>query len=87
MSNKDIAIINHMQKEILKTLNQWSHIFYVPPILTNPQDNIRYHGESEIKKLDRLIKSYLELENIKHEDLSDITLEKRVDYILQTITK
>ena len=29
----------------------------------------------------------LELENIKHEDLSDITLEKRVDYILQTITK
>ena len=29
LQNKDIAVINHLQKEILKTLSQWSYIFYV----------------------------------------------------------
>lgn len=85
LSNKDIAVINHMQKEILKTINQWSHIFYVPPILTNPKDNIRYHDEDDIRKLDRLIKSYLDLENIKYDDLSSIKIEDRLNYILKCI--
>lgn len=85
LSNKDIATINHLQKEILKTINQWDHIFYVPPILENTVDGIRYHNGEEIKKIDRWIKSYLELENINHFDLSEIELKKRLDYVLKII--
>lgn len=86
LSNKDIAIINHMQKEILKTINQWSHIFYCPPINNNNiDDGIRYHNSEEISRLDRCIKSYLEVENIKHEDLSKIELDKRTEYLISKI--
>lgn len=86
LSNKDIAVINHMQKEILKTLNQWDHVFYVPPILDNVDDGIRYQDIDQIKKIDRWIKSYIELENLNHVDLSNIDLKKRTDYILKMIT-
>jgi nicotinamide riboside kinase len=86
LSNKDIAVVNHMQKEILKTLNQWSYIFYLPPILKNIDDGIRYQNEDQIVKIDKWIKSYLELENIDHIDLSNIDLRKRTDYVLKTIT-
>jgi adenylate kinase family enzyme len=85
LSNKDIATINHMQKEILKSLSQWSHIFYVPVMLKNTEDGIRYQNKEEIVKIDRWIKSYLELENITHEDMSLIKLEDRVDHILKVI--
>jgi len=85
LSNKDIAVINHMQKEILKTINQWSYIFYVPPILENVDDGIRYQDIEQIKKIDRWIKSYFELEKINHIDLSDIDLKKRKEFILKTI--
>ena len=86
LSNKDIAVINHMQKEILKTLNQWDHVFYVPPILDNVDDGIRYQDVDQIKKIDRWIKSYIELENLNHVDLSNTDLKKRTDYILKMIT-
>jgi hypothetical protein len=85
LSNKDIATINHLQKEILKTLNQWSYIFYLPPMLDNTEDGIRYHDKEQILKIDRWIKSYLELENIPHIDLTGIPLNKRTDFILKTI--
>jgi nicotinamide riboside kinase len=86
LGNKDIAIINHMQKEILKTINQWSYIFYVPPILDNVDDGIRYQNIEQIQQLDRWIKSYLELENINHFDLSKYELKKRKDFVLKSIT-
>lgn len=85
LSNKDIAIINHLQKEILKSLNQWSYIFYVPPMLDNTEDGIRYQDTEQILKIDRWIKTYLELENIPHIDLSEIPLNKRTEYILKLI--
>jgi nicotinamide riboside kinase len=85
LGNKDIAVINHMQKEILKTLNQWDYVFYVPPILDNVDDGIRYQDVEQIKKIDRWMKSYIELENINHIDLSKIDLKKRTDFILKTI--
>jgi hypothetical protein len=75
-----------MQKEILKTINQWSYVFYVPPILDNVDDGIRYQNVEQINKLDKWIKSYLELENISHYDLSKIDLRKRTDFVLKTIT-
>jgi len=87
LSNKDIAVINHLQKEILKTINQWSNIFYIPPILNNKSSNdgIRYHNDDQIVKLDRWIKSYLELENIEHDDLSDVKINDRANVIIQKI--
>jgi nicotinamide riboside kinase len=85
LSNKDIAVINHMQKEILKSLNQWDYVFYLPPILDNIDDGIRYQNTEQIQKIDRWIKSYLELENIKHYDLSKIDLKKRTDFVIKNI--
>jgi thymidylate kinase len=87
LSNKDIASINHIQKEILKHINTIDMVFYVPPIDTDTNDGIRFHGDDEIKKLGLLIKSYLELENIRHEDLSSIEMNSRVEYILKSILK
>jgi nicotinamide riboside kinase len=86
LSNKDIAVINHLQNEILKTLNQWDYVFYIPPIFDNTKDNIRYHDKDQINKLDRLIKSYLDLENIKYEDLSEIGLNDRSKFIINKIS-
>jgi thymidylate kinase len=85
LSNKDIATINHIQKEILKNLSLWSNIFFVPPFETDTNDGIRFHNKSEIEKLSRWIKSYLEIENVNHQDLSSIKLEDRVDYIIKSI--
>ena len=86
LSNKDIASINHLQKEILKHINTIDHVFYVPPMRDiNTDDGIRYHNSDDIDRLDRWIKSYLELENINHTDLSGIGVDKRTEYILKNI--
>jgi nicotinamide riboside kinase len=87
LSNKDIASINHIQKEILKHINIIDMVFYVPPIDTNINDGIRFHNGEQISKLGTMIKSYLELENIRHDDLSNIDMSTRVDYIIKSITK
>jgi hypothetical protein len=87
LSNKDIAVINHMQKEILKTINQWDYIFYLPPLLGNVEDGIRYHKNEDIIKIDRWIKSYLEIENIRHEDLSQVPLNDRAKWVIDRISK
>lgn len=85
-SNKDIATINHLQKEILKHINTIDHIFYVPPMIgIDTNDGIRYHQADDIKRLDRWIKSYLELENINHTDLSNIAVNSRLEFIIQTL--
>ena len=81
LSNKDIASINHMQKEILKHINLVDNIFFVPSIDTETEDGIRFHNNSEIKKLERWIKSYLEIENIYHTDLSKVSMNDRVKFI------
>ena len=87
LSNKDIAVINHLQKEILKTLSQWSIIFYCPVRIENVEDNIRFQNIDEIKKIDRWIKSYLELENIPHIDLSNVDISDRQEYVIKIITE
>ena len=87
LSNKDIATINHLQKEILKTINSWDYIFYVPPIDTNVDDGIRFHNKEQISKIDRWIKSYLEMENIYHVDLSRFNLSQRVDEVVKIISR
>lgn len=86
LSNKDIASINHLQKEILKHINTIDYIFYVPPMKDiDTNDGIRYHNDDDISRLDRWIKSYLELENINHQDLSSVLVNNRVDYITKSI--
>jgi predicted ATPase len=86
LTMKDIATINHIQKEILKSLNQWHRIYYVPPFLGEDQnDGIRFHNRDEIVKLDRIIKSYLELEKIDYIDLSHIPIESRSKWITKDL--
>ncbi len=87
LSNKDIATINHLQKEILKSINTWDKIYYVPPITTDTKDGIRFHGLDEIYKIDRWIKSYLELEQISHIDISSVKLDDRVEWVVNDILK
>lgn len=86
LTNKDIAVINHLQKEILKTLGQWDHIFYVPILELDSDDGIRYQDREEIRQIDRWVKNYLEIENIPHIDLSGIDIKKRQDYVVKLIT-
>jgi nicotinamide riboside kinase len=86
LTNKDIAVINHLQKEILKTLNQWDYIFYVPVLELDSDDGIRYQDREEIRKIDKLVKNYLEIENIPYIDLSDIDMKKRQDYVVKLIS-
>lgn len=86
LSKKDIASINHLQKEILKHINNIDEIFYVPPMNNNDvNDGIRYHNNEEISKIDRWIKSYLELENIKHIDLSEVGINNRIEFIINKL--
>jgi predicted ATPase len=86
LSKKDIASINHLQKEILKHINNIDEIFYVPPMNNNDvNDGIRYHNTEQISKIDRWIKSYLELENIGHVDLSKVGINDRIKFILSKI--
>jgi nicotinamide riboside kinase len=87
LTNKDIASINHIQKEILKHINTIDMVFYVPPIDTDTNDGIRFHQGDEIKRLGVLIKSYLEMENITHQDLTKVDMKDRVDYIIKSILK
>lgn len=86
LSNKDISAINHMQKEVLKSINQWDYIFYLPP-MDYIEDGIRFHNTSQIKKIDNQIRSYLDMENIEYIDLSDVNLNDRSEYIKNIITK
>lgn len=86
LSNKDIASINHLQKEILKHINTIDEIFYVPAMSVDDEDDgIRFHNKGEIEKLGTWIKSYLEIENIKHVDLSDESMEDRVNFIIKSL--
>jgi hypothetical protein len=89
LSLKDIATINHLQKEILKSLNQWNKIYYVPPFLEDDDQNdgIRYHNKEEIIKLDLIIKNYLDLERIQYTDLSNIPIRERDQWVLADLTK
>jgi len=85
---KEIATINHVQKEILKSLNQWHKIYYVPPVLEGDEnDGIRFHNKEEIIKLDAIIKNYLELECIQYVDLSSVPLEDRGVYVINDLLK
>jgi hypothetical protein len=56
-------------------------------MLGNVDDGIRYHNSEQIVKIDRWIKSYLEIENIKHEDLSSLEINKRTEFIINKIVK
>jgi len=85
LTNKDIATINHMQKEILKSINSWTQIYYVNPILENTTDGIRFHNPDEIVKLDRCIRSYLDIENVNYIDMSNTKIEDRLKFILDRI--
>ena len=89
LSLKDIATINHLQKEILKSLNQWHKIYYVPPFLDDEDQNdgIRYHNKEQIIKLDLIIKNYLELERIPYVDLSEVPMQERDKWVLADLNK
>lgn len=86
LSHKDIASINHVQKEILKHISKIDHIFYIPSLSNEfVEDGIRFQNKEDILKIERWVKSYLELENITHSDLSDVLIENRVKFILDKI--
>lgn len=85
LTSKDIAVINHLQKEILKTLSQWDYIFYIPFLEIKTDDGIRYQNREEIIQIDKWIKSYLEIENIPYIDLSKIDYTKRQDFVVKHI--
>jgi energy-coupling factor transporter ATP-binding protein EcfA2 len=88
LSLKDIATINHIQREILKSLSQWHKIYYVPPFLDDDtSDGIRFHDKEAIIKIDGIIKNYLELERIPYTDLSGIPIDERDQWVINDLLK
>lgn len=88
LSLKDIATINHIQREILKSLSQWHKIYYVPPFLDDDtSDGIRFHDKEAIIKIDGIIKNYLELERIPYTDLSEIPIDERDQWVINDLLK
>ena len=89
LSLKDIATINHIQKEILKSINQWHKIYYVPPFLDDedPVDGIRFHDKEDIIKIDVMIRNYLDLENIEYTDLTNIPIDERDQWVINDLLK
>ena len=88
LSLKDIATINHIQREILKSLSQWHKIYYVPPFLDDDtSDGIRFHDREAIIKIDGIIKNYLELERISYTDLSGIPIDERDQWVINDLLK
>jgi nicotinamide riboside kinase len=85
LTQKDIAAINHMQKEILKNSQHWTHLFFVPPIDTEAEDGIRFHKKEDIETLGHWIKAYLEIENIPYIDLTNVPINERSDFIIEKI--
>jgi hypothetical protein len=55
--------------------------------VNDSDDGIRFHDKGEIEKLGTWIKSYLEIENIKHIDLSNENMDNRVDFIIKSLIK
>ena len=88
LSLKDIATINHIQREILKSLSQWHKIYYVPPFLDDDvSDGIRFHDREAIIKIDGIIRNYLELERIPYTDLSGIPIDERDQWVINDLLK
>lgn len=86
LTKQDVASINHIQKEILKSLNDWNKIYYLPPFnLNDTSDGIRFHNKEQIEKIDRWIKNYLDMENIPYVDLSDISVNDRLNFIIKDL--
>lgn len=84
----NVATINNIQKEILFSLENWNHLFYVPPIyIDDEKDGIRFHNKEAIAKIDNNIKAYLDIENIEYTDLSKYKLSDRIDIVIDTICK
>ncbi|MNM61589.1 hypothetical protein D3C81_728930 [compost metagenome] len=82
----DIVAINQLHKKALETINYWDYIFYIPLLDNYVLDGVRYHSKKESILLSSKIKGWLEIENVCFTDLSDISLNDRVDLIYNTIT-
>lgn len=86
LSKQDIAAINHIQKEILRSISDWDKIYYLPPFTSvDVDDGIRFQNKEQIEKIDRMIKNYLDLENIPHVDLTKIPVKNRVQFIINDL--
>lgn len=85
LSRQAIASLSHMHKKALESLEYWNIIFYVPMLDDYSLDGVRYHKQDESKKIDRMVKGWLELENIPYIDLSNVELDKRIEVAMQYI--
>lgn len=85
LAKQSIVALNHLHKKALESLEYWDYIFYVPPLGSYVLDGVRYHTEEESIKIDKMIKGFLDLEQIPYIDLSNVQLENRIDEVLNII--
>jgi nicotinamide riboside kinase len=86
LSNRALASLSHLHKKVLKSLEYWDYIFYIPLLEQHVMDGVRYDDREASEKLDRMIKGFLELERIPYIDLSNVALEDRIKIVEQTLT-
>ncbi|AEO93552.1 thymidylate kinase [Bacillus phage G] len=85
LEKQDIATLNHLHKKALESLEYWDFVFYLPTPETYGLDGVRYHTQEESNKLDKMIKGWLEIENVQYIDLSHIEVGKRIDEVMKRI--
>ena len=86
ISKLDGASLNHLNKKALDSLAYWDYIFYVPLMEDYKTDGVRYHNEQDAKKIDRMIKSWLDFERVPYIDLSSMK-EDRINFVIDKIVK
>lgn len=80
-----IASLSHMHKKSLESLEYWDYVFYVPLLEDYNLDGVRFHDKDEAEKIDKMIKGWLEIEQIPYIDLSNVSLDDRINVVMEHI--
>lgn len=87
LTQNDIVAINQLHNKIIENIDFWDYTFYLPIIKDYKFDGIRYQDKKESEQIGNRIKSWLEIENIPFYDLSSVSLDNRLQYVIEKITK
>lgn len=85
LDKPSIGVLTHMYKKALESLEYWDLVFYLPFSEEYSLDGIRYHTQEESNKIDKMIKGWLEIEQIPYVDLSEFAIEERINEVLNHV--
>jgi nicotinamide riboside kinase len=87
LDKQQIKALNALQYDVLSNIDYWTHTIYVPILDGYKDDGIRHNSETDARVLDKMIKGFLDLERVPYVDLSDVSLDSRIEKVIETILK